>query len=296
MLHPALTIFDKRAKDYLHTDFEIKVLNTDCAFSEGPLWNNQGYYLFSDIPRNVICSIDTAGNKKEVLQNSGCNLLNKDQLSEHIGSNGLGYDKEGNVLICQHGNGAVSKWDGQNNTSFIGSYNGKRFNSPNDIVVHPNGSVFFSDPPYGLKEKKLAPEIAQPLSGIYYYRDATIELLTDKFQYPNGLCLSPDGSILYCCSNKQNEKFIVEFDTETFKLKRTLCTENSDGIKCDLYGNIWLCTKEGIIILDHSGERLAMIQLPTIPANCCWGGPHGRDLFITARENIFLIRDLLKQS
>jgi gluconolactonase len=296
MLHPALTIFDKRAKDYLHTDFEIKVLNADCAFSEGPLWNNQGYYLFSDIPRNVICSINETGNKNVVLNNSGCILKNKDHLSEHIGSNGLGYDKEGNVLICQHGNGAVSKWDGQNNTSFISSYNGKRFNSPNDIVVHPNGSVFFSDPPYGLKEKKLAPVIAQPVAGIYCYNNETTELVTDKFQYPNGLCLSPDGKKLYCCSNKSFERFILEIDAETLQIKHTTCNENGDGIKCDMYGNLWLCTKEGILILNKDGERLALIAIPTIPANCCWGGPHGRDLFITARENIFLIHDLLKQS
>lgn len=243
----------------------------------------------------MICSIDETGNKKDVLNNSGCLLENKDHLSEQVGSNGLAYDAEGNVLICQHGNGAVSKWDGKSNDLFIKSFNGKRFNSPNDIVVHSNGSVFFTDPPYGLKEQKLAPEIAQPISGIYCYRNGKTELITDKFQYPNGLSLSPDGLTLFCCSNKPNEKFILEFDAETLKIKSTLCNENSDGIKCDPYGNLWLCTKEGIVILNNSGDRLAMIQLSTIPANCCWGGAGGADLFITARENIFLIKNLLKR-
>jgi gluconolactonase len=166
------------------------------------------------------------------------------------------------------------------------------FNSPNDIVVHQDGTLFFSDPPYGLKEQKLQPQNFQSLAAIYCWRGGKLTLVTDRYQYPNGVCLSPDEKSLYTCSNKLFENFILEFDAATLEFKREVAKENSDGIKCDGKGNLYLCTKEGIIIINTKGERLAKINLETIPANACWGGAQLNDLFITARNNIFLIKNL----
>ena len=293
MINPALTIFDERIKDVIHTDFETKVLADDCSFSEGPLWNRDGYYLFSDIPRNEICKISPGHQKQTLITNSGCTLKDRNDLSEQIGSNGLAYDANGGLYICQHGNGAIAKWDGDMQP-LLTEFNGKRFNSPNDLVIHPNGSIFFSDPPYGLKEQKLALGKAQPVGGIYCVRNGTAILFCTRFQYPNGVCLSPDEKIVYCCSNKSFERFVLAYNAATLELKGTVCNENGDGIKCDRKGNLYLCTKEGILIVDERGKRLGLISFPTIPANCCWGGADGNDLFVTARENIFLIKDLQK--
>jgi len=257
------------------------------------VWNNEGYYLFSDIPRNCIVQVKENGEKKDIISNSGFTNNRSIELSEQRGSNGLAYDKNGLLFICQHGNGAIATWNGNELKPFCTHYNSKPFNSPNDIVVAKDGSVFFSDPPYGLKDQKMQPEKAQPIAGFYCWRNDEIKLITDQYLYPNGVCLSPDEKSLYTCSNKPFEKFVLEFDAATLAYKRKLADENSDGLKCDKWGNLWLCTKEGIVIINTEGERLAKIELETIPANACWGGDAQKHLLVTARNNIFLIKDLL---
>ncbi|MBD0286220.1 MAG: SMP-30/gluconolactonase/LRE family protein [Flavisolibacter sp.] len=293
--HPSLTIYDASITDFINTGFEIEKLDSTCAFSEGPVWNQEGFYLFSDIPRNVIYKLAPGTDKEVFINQSGyTSSRERSALAEQIGSNGLAYDAGHQLLICQHGNGAVAQWQGEDVKPFFSGYNGKPFNSPNDIIMHSNGTIYFSDPPYGLKDQKLQPEKYQPLAGIYCWRNGAVELFSTHYQYPNGVCLSPDERILYTCSNKPFEKFILAFDALSLQLKGTIAAENSDGIKCDRYHNLFLCSKEGIIILNKEGKRLAKIELETIPANCCWGGNGMNDLFITARQNIFLIRNLLR--
>lgn len=294
MAHPSLTIFDNRIHDSINTDFEIEALDDRCLFSEGPVWDEQGYYLFSDTSSNIICRIEPGQAKEVFLQKSGISNEAEAELPRMMGSNGLTFTKEHELLICQHGNHGIARWDGEQLHPFIKTYNGKPLNSPNDIIAHPNGAVFFSDPPYGLKDQKLNPEKYQPLAGMYCWRDGTLTLITDRYQYPNGVCLSPGFKYLYTCSNKPFEKFVLEFDAETLQLKRQVCAENSDGIKCDRRGNLYLCTNDGLVIVNNNGARLAKINLPTIPANCCWGGGGKNDLFITARNYIFLLRNLQK--
>ncbi len=292
--HPSLMVYHRDAYRFINPDFEIELLKDDCSFSEGPVWNGEGFYLFSDIPENVIVKIEPGKGAEVYLQQSGCTEGNQRLLAEQVGSNGLAYDAEGRLLICQHGNGAVAQYEHGVLKPLIATYEGRPFNSPNDIVAHPGGTVFFSDPPYGLKNQQLQPEVNQPVAGIYGWRDGDLKLISRQYEYPNGVCLSPDGRSLFTCSTKPFEAFVMEFDTATWDFKRNVANENSDGIKCDRMGNLYLCTKEGVVIIDNEGRRLARISLDTIPANCCWGGAVGNDLFITARQNIFLIRNLQK--
>lgn len=293
--NPSLTVYQTALTDFIHLDFEIELLDDACAFSEGPVWNQEGYYLFSDIPRNTIYSIGPDQPKQKHIMASGYTGLDTYFLAEQIGSNGLTYDQEGHLLACQHGNGAVAKYNGKELRPFITTYKGRRFNSPNDIVVHEDGTVFFTDPPYGLKDQKLMPRSFQPVAGLYAWRNGTLSLVEDRLQYPNGVCLSPDQRTLYCCSTKPYEKTVLTYDAATLKFIKVIAPENSDGIKCDPYGNLYLCSSEGILILNEEGQRLGKIELPSVPANACWGGPTGADLLITARQNIFLVRGLLKR-
>ncbi len=295
MILPAIITYQDKVKDFYNTDFEIQQLDATCTFSEGPVWHPDGFYLFSDIPENVVYKITETGKKEIYLNNSGCTHQERDDLGEQIGSNGLALNKEGDLLICQHGNHAVATFNGEKVDTIISEYNGKPFNSPNDIILHENGSIFFSDPPYGLKDKKLIPEKYQPVSGIYCWRDGKVQLISDHYRYPNGVCLSADKKILFTCSNKPFERFVLMFNTENLKFMGEFSKENGDGIKSDRHGNILLCSNDGILIVNKKGERLALIKLPTIPANICWGGVAANDLFITARENIYLITDLQKQ-
>lgn len=287
-----LTIYREELKNYIHTDFEPAHLDSSCAFSEGPVWNKEGFYLFSDIPANIISKITPGQPKTTYLMASGCSEPDKAE-SIQLGSNGLTY-LDDTLLICQHGNHGIAQWDGNTLKPFITSYKSKPLNSPNDLIAHSDGSVFFSDPTYGLKDQKLNPDKYQPLAGFYCWRNEALHLFCDQYQYPNGVCLSADSENVYTCSNKPFEAFVLEFDAKTLAIKRTICKETSDGIKCDKHGNFYLCNKEGILIISNKGERLGVISLPTVPANCCWGGKELNDLFICARENIFLIPGLQK--
>jgi gluconolactonase len=290
-MNPSLTIYKEELNTFIHTDFTIKTLDDSCLFSEGPVWNKAGFYLFSDIPANVIYKLEEGKPKEVYLANSG---MDEPQHAEHeqMGSNGLAYDQHGILYICQHGNGAVALYDGGNIKPLVSAFNGKRLNSPNDIIVHKDGTIFFSDPPYGLKDQKLNSEKYQSAAGLYVYRNGELNLFCNAYQYPNGVCLSPDQQSIYTCSNKPFEAKVLEFDATTLSLTRTVCNETSDGIKCDAHGNFYLCNKEGILIINNRGERIGLIQLPTVPANCCWGGAQGKDLLVCARQNIFLIEGL----
>ena len=272
----------------------LETLADDCLFTEGPVWNPEGYYLFSDITANTIYRI-IPGRKKELfLENSGTSdaddpLIKRDQ----AGSNGLGYDRNGDLLICRHGAHAVARYDGKQIAHLVDQFKGRPLNSPNDLIVHSDGRIYFSDPPYGLKDGKLMPENFHKVAGVYCRKGEELELVCDRYQYPNGVCLSPDEKTLYICSNKPFEAFISMYDTGTHIYKGVFAEENSDGIETDPEGRIYLCNKDGIIVLDQRGERVALIRLPAIPANICWGGAERKDLLITARQYVFLIRGFL---
>ena len=294
-MHPSLVVYNNEIDNLISKDFEIQTLDNDCLFTEGPVWNSEGFYLFSDIPANCIYKIDEGKNKELFLSNSGtANPKAPDLKPDQIGSNALAYDVDGNLLICQHGSHAIAKYDGKTLHPYIDSYLGRPFNSPNDFVLHNNGTLYFSDPPYGLKDGNLMPQKFQPLAGVYACNKGQLKMITDKYRYPNGVCLSNDHGLLFICSNKPFEKFISVYDTLNHQFIKVFAEENSDGIEVDKYNNVYLCNKDGIIILDQKGDRLALIQLPAVPANICWGGPNLNHLFITARESIFLIKDLQK--
>lgn len=296
-MHQPIKVYKDAVFNFINKDFEITSLAEDCSFTEGPVWNREGFYLFSDIPANCIYKIDESKNKQIFLEKSGTDKPDDpdlEQARKQIGSNALAYDHDGNLLICQHGSHGIAKYDGKNLQPFISFYKNKPFNSPNDCILHNDGRLYFSDPPYGLKDGKLNSEKFQPLAAVYRYSNGELELICDKYQYPNGVCLSNDQEFLYICSNKPFEKFISIYATSDNRFMKILAEENSDGIEVDRYDNVYLCNKDGIIILDQNGERLALIELPTVPANICWGGDKMNDLFITAREKIFLIKDLQK--
>jgi gluconolactonase len=294
-MHSSLVIYNKEIDHFISTDFEIQTLANDCLFTEGPVWNREGFYLFSDIPANCIYKIEEGKTKELFLSNSGtANSKDPDLKPDQTGSNALAYNHEGSLLVCQHGSHAIAKYNGRILEPYIASYQNKPFNSPNDFILQNDGRLYFSDPPYGLKDGKLNAEKYQPLAGVYCWTNGDLQLLCDQYQYPNGVCLSNDQKLLYICSNKPFEKFISIYDTSNNRFIKIFAEENSDGIEVDRYDNVYLCNKDGIIILNQKGDRLALIQLPAVPANICWGGPNLNDLFITARENIFLIKELQK--
>ena len=293
-MNPNISIYNDAILQEINAGFEIETLASDCQFTEGPVWNTEGFYLFSDITANTVYKLVPGQTKEVYIAASGTdNVADKSLKPDQVGSNGLAYDKEGNLLVCRHGSHMVAKWNGEKLQPFITQYNNTPLNSPNDIIVDKSDRIFFSDPPYGLKDGKLNAERFQSAANVYCFANGKLNIVCEKYQYPNGVCITPNGKELYICSNKPFENFISVYDLETLQYKGVLAEENSDGIKCDSHGNVYLCNKDGIIILNPGGIRMALIQLPSVPANCCWGGDESKDLFITARENVFLIRNLV---
>lgn len=294
-INDSLEIIDSTSIQFLNFSFEITELCNDCAFSEGPLWHPDGFLLFSDIPRNKIYKVDLEGKKEVFLDQSGWAGSEKEFLSHMIGSNALAWDSLGNLIICQHGNHGIGVLNNRKEVkSLIKLYNDQPFNSPNDLVVNKKGEVFFTDPPYGLKDEKLLPEKFQPVAGVYHWNGDNVQLIFSDLQFPNGICLAPDEKYLYVCSNKKHEPFLMRFSFDKGTMvKEKLCEANCDGLKCDKYGNLYLANESGVLIFSSDGKHLARIRLNHIPSNLNWG-PDNKTLFITAREVVYMIRDLIK--
>jgi gluconolactonase len=264
-----------------------EVIADDIGFGESPLWHKDGFLIFSDVKKNRIMKLKN-GRVEIFLEESGWKGAPTEDQSDQPGANGLAYDQDGNIIFCQHGNHAIAKLnkDGSIET-IVNSYQGRRLNSPNDLCIGPDGSIYFSDPPYGLKEKKIQPSIAQSQSGVYRWYNNNLELINSEFNYPNGLCFSPDYRYLYIGSNEQDERRIIRYEVKDGKLQNKICfaEENADGIKTDGQGNLYLATLSGVKVLSKSGEQIGFIEIPEMTTNLCI---HDDQIYITTAGKLYL--------
>jgi gluconolactonase len=203
-------------------------------------------------------------------------------------------DKHNNLVICQHADHAIAKLNGGTEVSIIAdTYNRKRFNSPNDVVVKKDGYIYFTDPPYGLKDQVLWPDRFQPLGGVYCFNKTKTMLVSTDFRFPNGLCLSRDEKYLFVGSNHPAEPYIRKYEAgaDGRLLNGTVfLKQNADGIKTDNNDNLYMATNEGILIVSPGATRLALVPLPESPANLTFGGPDKSSLFVTARSSVYMIQ------
>ncbi len=273
--------------DLIDPDIQIEQIGTGCQFTEGPLWNvKEKFLLFSDIPANQM---------KKWTPESGITTF-RDPSGK---SNGLTYDKQGRLIACEHANRRVSRTEAEGTVVTIAShYNSKRLNSPNDVVVKLDGSIYFTDPPYGLTAA-YGVEGKQELDFQGVYRlssDGTLTLLVADFDRPNGLCFSPDESILYI--NDTARMHIRAFDFRrdgTLANGRVFAEEQGtngapDGMKVDERGNVYVTGPGGIWVFNPSGAHLGVIQTPEKAANLAWGGDDWGTLFITASTSIYRVQ------
>lgn len=263
-------------------------------FTEGPVWHPGGFLLFSDIPANKIWQLNNDGTTSVFMDNSGLSGDDTSVLSEMVGSNGLAIAADNSLIICQHGNHALIKRDADGTAHTLATvYNGRPFNSPNDVAVRrSDGAVYFTDPPYGLKDQVLHPREFQPHAGIYQLLNDNIFLISTDLRYPNGVCFSPGEKFLYVSSNHPEEPFLMKFgisDTGTVDHGTVLANHNADGITTDHRGNLYLCTDDGIVRLDATGKKTGFIPMPESPSNITWGGNRMDMLYITARTSVYRI-------
>lgn len=284
----SLDVRSPKLLDLIDADAELTQLGTGCEFTEGPVWHAEGkFLLFSDIPANQM--------KKWTAEEGITNFRVPSGKS-----NGLTYDKQGRLVTCEHANRRVSRTEADGTVVTIAShYEGKRLNSPNDVIVKSDGSIYFSDPPYGLTaDYGVEGEQDLDFQGVYRLSPdgQTLTLLVDDFDRPNGLCFSPDESIIYI--NDTERMHIRVFDVQsdgTIANGRIFAEEEGedgvpDGMKIDVHGNIYLTGPGGIWIFDPAGEHLGVLQTPERAANLGWGGDDWSTLFITASTSLYSIQ------
>jgi gluconolactonase len=290
---PDVVALDPRFRRYVIFNTPIQRLYTGALWSEGPAWNGVGrYVVWSDIPNNrQLRYIEDDARVTTFRSPSG-------------NSNGNTFDFQGRQLSCEHSGRRVARYEPDGTVTAIAErYNGKRLNSPNDIVVHPDGGIWFTDPTYGIQgdyeglradsETKPAVYRVDPQSG-------RIAIASDEVDQPNGLCFSPDYKKLYVAdtgmprdikvwdiasgAELRNGKRFVQLD-----IPGAGTPSAADGIRCDVDGNLWCGARPGVQVVTPGGERIGLIRLPETCANLCFGGAKRNRLFMAASQSLYAV-------
>ncbi len=270
-------------------DAKVTKLAGDMGFIEGPVWLPTSRELvFSDIPNDEL---------KKWTASGGVVTFRKPSRN----ANGNTLDSSGRLLTCEHSGRrvAILEKDGTIKT-LVDSFEGKKLNSPNDVVVRADGTVWFTDPEYGLKtdpqtKKRVGKE--QAANHVFRHEPKTgkTTVVVSDFVQPNGLAFSPDGKKLYV-ADSGTPKHIRSFDVAadgTVTNGRVFCTIDKggpDGIRVDRDGRVWSSAGDGVHIFAADGKRLGKILVPEAPANLCFGGNDGKTLFMTSRKSLYAIQ------
>ena len=267
-------------------------------FTEGPLWRPDGVLWFSDVVGNVVRSVTPAGQVAVLIQNAGGE--SSAPPGSFIGPNGMIADKDGFVLLCQHTNRRIVRVAKDlTMTSYLDKFEGKRFNSPNDLVYRSDGTLYFTDPPYGLPKQDDDPAKELKFNGVFRYAQGKLTAEIKDLGRPNGLALSPDEKTLYVANSDEKKRFWMRYDVapdgsiSNGKLFADVSAEKEaglpDGFKVDSRGNIWSSGPAGIWIFSPDGKHLGTLKTPEVPANCNWGDD-GKTLYITAITSVYRIK------
>jgi gluconolactonase len=289
-------IDDPRFLNQIVGSAQLDRLASGCRWAEGPVWfADAGCLLFSDIPNQRILrwSQDATG---------GPGTITTFRQPSHF-SNGQTRDRQGRLVTCQHGTRSVTRTEPDGTiTTLAESYQGRRLNSPNDVIVASDGAIWFSDPTYGILSdyEGYQAEPEQPHRGIYRLSPTgQLDLMASEFLQPNGLCLSPDERTLYVADSGASHqpdapRHILAFDVMDDKLtnQRPFATIDSgipDGIRTDAQGNLWSSAGDGVHCFAPDGTRLGKILVPETVANLAFGGPRRNRLFITATTSLYAV-------
>lgn len=256
---------------------EVIEVGNDFAFLEGPVADAAGNLFFTDIDNNRVHKLDTAGTLSTVYEPSN-----------H--ANGLTLDLDGSLLICEQSGQRLTRLTTDGVLSVVAaSYQGKPFNSPNDAWVHPDGSIYFTDPRYNYPEGPLS----QP--GEYVYRIApdrqSVSAVITDIPKPNGIVGTEDGSTLYVASTQLRKVFRYTIDAGgSLSNREEFADQGSDGMTLDERGNVYLTWVGGVSIRNPRGEQIEFIETPQMPANVGFAGSDGKTLYMTARTGLYSVR------
>jgi gluconolactonase len=260
---------------------KLRRLASRMRFTEGPVWyGREACLVFSDIPSNRLHAWD---------EKEGLRVWREPSHN----ANGNTLDRKGNLVTCEHGSRRVTRTSADGTVSVLAeSYDGKRLNSPNDAAVQKDGTIWFTDPPYGLRGKP------QDLPGQYVFRldtDGELTVASKVFRKPNGICFSPDEDVLYVADSDRERHHVRHFKVGPDKALSggevliDIRPGVPDGMRMDTDGRLYVTAGDGVWVVAPSGKLLGKILVPESPANCAFGGTDRRTLFITARKSLYAI-------
>lgn len=281
-------------------DVRAERVATGFDFTEGPVWTADGALLFSSPNTNAIYRWTPGGRVTVFRAKSGYTGLDIGRYHQP-GSNGLTFDPAGRLAICQHGNRRVIRVNPHGDTTVLAdAYQGRRLNSPNDLVFRSDGTLYFTDPPFGLPGVFDDPDKELPFSGVFRARDGVVELVTDELEGPNGIAFSPDERYLYVGDWDPDHTAVMRYPVapdgatgpgEVFvDLTAEPGDDAIDGIKVDRAGNLYVCGPGGTWVISPEGRRLGLLRLPEAPHNLAWGDDDARTLYVTALTSVYRIR------
>jgi gluconolactonase len=280
-------------------DLKAERLAEGFLFTEGPVWVPDGYLLFSDPNANTIYRWSDDEGLSVYRVKSGYTGADIGEYGQP-GSNGLAVDHDGRITVNEHGNRRVARIERNGVVTVLANrYDGKRLNSPNDLVYKSDGSLYFTDPPFGLPKFFDDPRKELPFSGVYRWNAGSVELLTRDLSGPNGLAFSPDERYLYVGNWDEKKKVVMRYEvrgdgtlapgTVFFDMTAAAGEDALDGLKVDRAGNLYVSGPGGLWILSAEGKHLGTLITPEHAHNFAWGDD-GRTLYVTARSSLYRLR------
>jgi gluconolactonase len=287
------------------TDALVEQLAWGIRWAEGPVWvKNGGYLLFSDPPANTLYRWTPGGKAEIFMQPSG--LEKPDPALREPGSNGLAIDASGALVMADSGNRALARVDlaTKQKKILVDRFEGKRFNSPNDLCIAKSGAIYFTDPPFGLDGQDASPVKETPFSGVYRYApDGTVAVLDKELTRPNGIALSPDEGTLYVSNCDKAKPIIKAYEMgpdgmpvnsavffDTTPLITPERKSSPDGMKIDIDGNLFVAGPGGILVLSKEGKLLGVINTTGRGSSNCAFGEDGSTLFVTSGDIVVKLR------
>ncbi|QND50779.1 SMP-30/gluconolactonase/LRE family protein [Phyllobacterium sp. 628] len=291
-MNDQIIIEDPRMQELLIPGAKLEKLWTGAIWGEGPVWWNDCSVTWSDIPNN-----------RMLRWSPGEGTTTYRSPSNH--SNGHTRDREGRLVSCEHSGRRISRTEADGTVvTLVDSIDGKRLNSPNDVVVKSDGTIWFSDPPYGIMSdyEGVAADSEIGANHVYRFDPATntITIASDDFEKPNGLAFSPDESLLYISDTSRSHDPDGNHHIRVFDVRDGWKLENgrvfaviepglADGFRLDVHGNVFTSSGDSIQVFAPDGTRLGKILVPEVISNCTFGGPARNELFITASTSLYRI-------
>jgi gluconolactonase len=298
---PAVVRLDPDLDAVVRPDAAVEKLAGGFTFTEGPVWLPEGALLFSEPDRNRIHRWAPGGVSSVFRSPSGYEGADIAAYRQP-GSNGLTLDASGRLVVCEHGNRRVTRLEADGRTTVLADrFQGRRLNSPNDLVYRSDGSLFFTDPPFGLPRVDDDPGKELPYSGVFRLSPAgELSLLVSDLAGPNGIALSPDERFLYVGNWDLARKVVMRYPlrpdgtvgegTLLLDLTAEAGDQAIDGVKVDKLGRVYVSGPGGIWVVSPEGRRLGVLRAPEPAHNFTWGDADGRSLYITARTGVYRLR------